>query len=493
MSKRIGIVGAGLGGLSAAIRLANVGFKVDVYEQNSSPGGKAAQFSKNGFRFDKGPSLLTMPFVIQELFRDSGEEINDYLNLKQLEIICKYFYPDGSVINAYSDMDKFGDEIELKTTDKKESLKKYLNYCKTIYDLTSDLFLYNSPAELSTFLNKKAFSTLLQINKIDPFRTMHQANSDFFSDSKLVQLFDRYATYNGSNPYKAPATLNIIQHVEYNLGSFIPVGGIYSITEALMKLALKKGVKFHFNCKVDEIIIEGKNAKGLKINNQFEKYDAVLSNVDVNTTFQKLIKNIQTRESLRYSKLPPSFSGLVFYWGINGTFPKLETHNIFFSENYRQEFEYLFFNKTIPLDPTIYVYISSKLNKQDAPDGCENWFVMVNAPYIHNQDWDAEIKTTRYNIIEKLSKYLQLDISKNILFEESLTPINIQNNTGSYLGSIYGIASNDKFSAFRRQSNKSRTIKNLYFCGGSAHPGGGIPLVILSGKISSELIKKDLA
>lgn len=493
MSKKIGIVGAGLGGLSASIRLANFGFDVDVYEQDSVPGGKASQFIRDGFRFDKGPSLLTMPFVLQELFRDSGEEINNYLTLNQLETICKYFYPDGSVINAYSDMDRFGDEIELNTTDKKESLKKYLSYCKSIYDLTSDLFLYNSPAELSTFLNKKAFSTLLQINKIDPFRTMHEANSEFFSDSKLVQLFDRYATYNGSNPYKAPATLNIIQHVEYNLGSFIPAGGIYSITNALFNLAQKKGVKFNFNSKVDEIVIEGKKAIGLTINGQFERYDAALSNVDVNTTFQKLIKNIKTRESIRYSKLPPSFSGLVFYWGINGTFPQLETHNIFFSKNYRQEFEYLFLNKTIPDDPTIYIYISSKLNKQDAPDDCENWFVMVNAPYIQNQDWDAEIKTARYRIIEKLNKFFQLDISKNILFEESLTPIDIQNNTGSYLGSIYGIASNDKFSAFKRQSNKSKTIKNLYFCGGSAHPGGGIPLVILSGKISSELIKKDLA
>lgn len=493
MNKRIGIIGAGLGGLSAAIRLANSGFEVDVYEQNSSPGGKASQFVKNGFRFDKGPSLLTMPFVLEELFNHCNENINDYLNLNRLKIICKYFFPDGSIINAYSDAEKFGNEIETKTADTKSSLKSYLNYCSTIYDLTSDLFLYSSPSQLSTFLNKKAFNTLLQIKKMDPFRSMHQANSSFFKDPKLVQLFDRYATYNGSNPYKAPATLNIIQHVEYNLGSFIPEGGIYSISNALYLLAQKKGVKFQFNSKVEEIIIKNKTAQGLKIDGNEISYDIVLSNVDVNTTFKYLIKGTQTKEAKRYSKLPPSFSGLVFYWGIDGTFDQLETHNIFFSKNYKQEFDYLFINKTIPDDPTIYIYISSKLNKQDAPAGKENWFVMVNAPYIDKQDWDTELNIARYKIIEKLNSFLKVDIAQNILFEEMLTPLDIQNNTGSYLGSIYGIASNDKLSAFRRQSNKSKSINKLFFCGGSAHPGGGIPLVILSGKIASELITKELS
>lgn len=493
MNKSIGIVGAGLGGLSAAIRLANSGFNVDVYEQNSFPGGKASQFVKDGFRFDKGPSLLTMPFVLEELFRDCWENINDYLSLNRLEIICKYFYPDGSIINAYSDSDKFGNEIEAKTIDTKSSLKRYLNYCSTIYDLTSELFLYNSPSQILTFLNKKAFKTLFQIKKIDPFRTMHQANSSFFKDPKLVQLFDRYATYNGSNPYKAPATLNIIQHVEYNLGSFIPEGGIYSISNSLYLLAQKKGVKFHFNAKVEEIIIINKSAHGLKVDGKEKVYDIILSNVDVNTTFKYLIKENHTKEAKRYSKLPPSFSGLVFYWGVDGTFEQLEAHNIFFSKNYQQEFDYLFINKTIPDDPTIYIYISSRLNKKDAPAGKENWFVMVNAPYIHKQDWDAELKIARYKIIEKINSFLKVDISKKILFEDMLTPLDIQNNTGSYLGSIYGIASNDKFSAFRRQSNKSKNINKLFFCGGSAHPGGGIPLVILSGKIASELIAKELS
>ena len=491
MKKKICIIGAGLGGLSAAIRLANKGFEVDLYEQNSTPGGKAGEIKERGYRFDTGPSLLTMPNVIKELFNECNENIDDYLTIQKLDLICRYFYSGKSTINAYSDLNKFGKEVDEKTQDNSDTLNKYLNYCKTIYDLAGDLFLTKDPSSVSTYLNSKALKTLLNIKKIDPFRTMNEANSSFFKDERLIQLFNRYGTYSGSNPYLAPATLNIISHVEYNQGSFIPVGGIYSITKALWKLAEKKGVNIFLNQKVDAIILENQEATGIRIGDNVKKYDKIISNVDVNFTFKYLIKNFDNRESKRYSKKRPSFSGLVFYWGIKKEFKELETHNILFSSDYRNEFEYLFINKTVPDDPTIYIYVSSKLNKNDAPAGKENWFVMVNAPYIHNQNWDAEVKVGRYNIIKKINKFLNTDIEKLIEFEKIMSPVDIQNKTGSYLGSIYGIASNDKFAAFMRQSNKSKTIKNLYFCGGSTHPGGGIPLVILSGKIVSDIIESE--
>lgn len=491
MKKKICVIGGGLGGLSASIRLANKGFEVDLYEQNSTAGGKAGEINESGYRFDTGPSLLTMPQVLDDLFSECNENLQDYLTINRLDLICKYFYPDKSIINAYSDVEKFGKEIDEKTSDSSEALNKYLNYCKTIYDLAGDLFLTKDPSSVSTYLNSKALKTLLNIRKIDPFRTMSEANESFFSDKRLVQLFNRYGTYSGSNPYLAPATLNIIPHVEYNQGSFIPENGIYSITQTLWKLGEKKGVNIFLNQKVDEIILENKEAKAVKINGAIVRYDKIVSNVDVNYTFKYLIKNFNSYESKRYSKKRPSFSGLVFYWGIKKEFSELETHNILFSKDYKNEFDDLFENKTIHNDPTLYIYISSKLNKDDAPAGKENWFVMVNAPYIYNQKWDVEVKIARYNIIKKINKFLNIDIEKLIEFEKFMSPVEIQNRTGSYLGSIYGIASNDKLAAFMRQSNKSKTIKNLYFCGGSAHPGGGIPLVILSGKIVSDIINSE--
>lgn len=491
MKTKICVIGGGLGGLSAAIRLANKGFKVDLYEQNEFVGGKAGEINYEGYRFDTGPSLLTMPEVIVDLFNECNENINDYLEFEKLEIICKYFYPDNTTINAYSDVKRFGEEIQNNTKDDSDALQNYLNYCKTIYNYAGELFLTKDISSQKTFFNLQSLKTLFNIHKIDPFRTMNEANKSFFTDEKLIQLFNRYATYNGSNPYLAPATLNIIPHVEYNMGSYLPKGGIYSIVKALIKLAEIKSVNIFNQHKVDEIITQNNKAVGIRINGQVKDYDKVISNVDVNSTFKYLIRYNDNREAIKYSKQTPSFSGLVFYWGINKIFPQLETHNIFFSSNYSKEFDDLFTNNIVHNDPTIYVYISSKLNKSDAPEGKENWFVMVNAPYIQNQNWDFEIRLARNSIINKINKFLDNDIEKFIEFEKVLSPIDIQNKTGSYLGSIYGIASNNRMSAFKRQPNKSKSIKNLFFCGGSAHPGGGIPLVILSGKIVADIISKE--
>ncbi len=489
--KKIAVIGAGLGGLSASIRLAVKGFKVDVFEQNSHPGGKASEITQNGFRFDAGPSLLTMPFVIEELFSETGRKMNDYLNLKKLDPLCRYFYDDGTIINAFSSAENFAGEIESNTHDKAADILKYLNYCNRIYDLTAGLFLFSSPSSIKTYLNKNAIKALFNLRQIDPFRTMHQANKNFFSDSKVIQLFDRYSTYSGSNPYKAPATLNIIPHVEFNMGGYLPEGGIYSITQALKNLAGEVGVNLYYNSKVSGIITKGRNVKGIKTEDDEIDYDAVISNVDVNYTYQKLIKNKSGKNNKYKAIGEPSLSGVVFYWGVKGIHSDLEVHNIIFSENYKKEFEDIFDNKSLPEDPTIYIYISSKHNPADAPGGFENWFVMVNAPFIENQNWEEEIKTARQRVISKINSVLHIDINKKIIFENILTPYDLKKKTGSYKGSIYGISSNSKTSAFKRHPNKSKKYKGLYFCGGSVHPGGGIPLVLLSGKLAAELMIND--
>ena len=488
--KRIAVIGAGLGGLSAAIRLANAGFDVDVFEQNDDAGGKAGSLVLNGFRFDTGPSLLTMPNVIKELFSECGESLQDYIHLKKLEVICKYFYPDGTIISAFSDVNLFGKEIERSVHENHKNLKNYFNYCKTIYDLTAELFLYKSPQQASTYLSMKAVSTLFQIKSIDPFRTVHQANSLFFRDKKIIQLFDRYATYNGSNPYLAPATLNIIPHVEYTMGSYIPQDGIFSISRALKQLAENKGVNFYFNSKVEKIEIKNNSVKGIVLEGKSHPYDVVLSNTDVLTTYKNLIDVNSKKVIDKFSKHDLSTSAIVFYWGIKGKHEKLEIHNILFSEDYKKEFDDLFTNKVIHDDPTIYIYISSKYKPSDAPKDCENWFVMINTPPNINQNWDEEVKRFKKIILEKIKNVLSIDIEGNIIGEKILTPVDLEKRTGSYRGSIYGISSNDRFAAFLRHPNFSKDIAGLYFCGGSVHPGGGIPLVILSGKIASDMIKK---
>lgn len=492
--KRVAVIGAGLGGLSAAIRLAANGYKVDLFEQNHKAGGKANEINEKGFRFDTGPSLLTMPFVIKELFENSGEKIEHHLELILLKNLCKYFYPDGTILNAYADTDKFAEEVSLNTLDSAQSVKQYLKYAEKIYDLTAGLFLFSDFSDRQNFYKPEALKTLFQINKIDPFRSMHKANKSFFKDSKTIQLFDRYATYNGSNPYKAPATLNIIQHVEYNLGGFILKGGVYSLVRALFQVAKKKGVNFFFNSKVSQILHDNSVVKGLFVNKNgiYEKkdYEVVITNADVNYTYKNLLNDTNSRPAKRYSKLEPSSSALVFYWGVKGKHNDLEIHNILFSENYRNEFKELFEKNICPEDPTVYIYISSKFNIDDAPVDHENWYVMINAPYVRNQNWELESEKSRKNIIKKINDMLGIDIENKIVFEKVLTPEMIEETTSSLKGSLYGISSNGKSAAFVRQKVRSKEYKGLYFCGGSVHPGGGIPLVILSGKLAAEAIIK---
>ncbi len=492
IDNKIAIVGAGLGGLAAAIRLAKNGYEVHIFEKNLQPGGKAGVISEGRFRFDTGPSLLTMPFILEELFQYAGEDIKNYLSVEKLNELCKYYFHDGSNLTAYSNLDKFADEINNKTSESYSNVRKYFDYCKNIYDLTADLFLYHIPKNIMNYFSLGALNTLLKINKIDPFRTMHEANSKFFKDEKVIQLFDRYATYSGSSPFLAPATLNIIPYVEFFLGGYFVKEGIYSIADSLFKVAKKIGVNFHFNSPVERIIIESNSIKGIIVNNEVLDFHRVVSNADISFTYNTLL-NKKPGQKNNTSGYEPSLSGLIFYLGIRGLYPGLGIHNILFSENYKKEFEDIFEAKICPEDPTVYIHISSKYKANDAPEGHENWFVMINTPHVENQDWEKEIERSRKNIIKKINKILKIDITNRIVSEKILTPQDIQKSSNSFKGSIYGISSNSKKNAFMRHPNTSSKVRELYFCGGSVHPGGGIPLVLLSGKNVSELIlKKDM-
>ena len=487
---KIGVIGAGLGGLSVAIRLAHKGYDVTVFEQSSTSGGKAGTLTLGNCRFDTGPSLITMIHVLEELFTDVQENISDYISLIKLPVICKYFYPDGTIINGFNSPALFAEEIEKTTLDSKDQILNYLNYCKNIYNLSSDLFLGKSFGEISTFTNTNAIKTLLNFSGLDVFRTMDRANRTFFKDEKTIQLFNRYATYNGSSPYKVPATLNIIQHVEYGLGAYSAKGGVRAIAEGLEQLALKKGVRFVFNSTVQRIDTLGNRLTGITANSQHHPFDKVVSNADVYFTYDKLLNDSVSPDAKRYKKLEPSTSALVFYWSVKGKRPELEAHNILFTSHYKEEFSFLFERGELYHDPTVYIYISSKFEPGDADENTENWFVMINVPNTNVLKSEIDISTVRKNIQKKINSALAISIENLITKEHIMTPADIEKNTNSKFGSIYGISSNSRNAAFMRQHNRSKHYKGLYFTGGSAHPGGGIPLVLLSGKITAELIEK---
>jgi phytoene desaturase len=279
--------------------------------------------------------------------------------------------------------------------------------------------------------------------------------------------------------------LTIIPHFEYAYGAWFPKGGMISITKALYDLAQLKGVKFQFNTPVEEILVDDRKAVGVRVGEKPYYFDRVISNMDVFYTYKKLLPGQKEPEQvLRQQK---STSALIFYWGIRKQFPQLDLHNIFFSDDYRTEFDYLE-SGTIFSDPTVYVNVTSKYCPEDAPEACENWFVMVNAPYNDGQDWDSLIAYTKANVLAKLSRILGADIASLIECQDVLDPRGIERRTSSHLGALYGTSSNDRMAAFFRHANFSRRISGLYFCGGSVHPGGGIPLALLSAKIVDEMI-----
>ena len=476
----VAVIGSGIAGLASAIRLANKGHRVTVFEKNNYPGGKIAQIKLGPYRFDTGPSLFTLPELVEELYKLSGVDIKKHFTYTKLQTICNYFYPDGSRLNFYHDRDKLFNEIRNNTSEDPSNLEKHLKKARDAYLISADVFIFNSLHKFSNYLSDPYKNILFKLHKLDFFRTMHRANRKLFRDKKIVQLFDRYATYNGSNPYKAPATLNIIAHLENNTGAFFPDKGMYAIADSLYRLAVDKGVNFSFNTMVDEIVIRDKRVTGLKIMNDTYYFDLIISDSDIRYLANTMMKH--PRKS-RINRQEPSSSALIYYWGVKNSFPELDIHNIIFSADHRTEFRKIFKERTLPDDPTIYIFISSKLVPEDAPAGCENWFVMVNAPPDTGQDWNSLVEKTRKNIISKINSTLTSDIENHIKFESYATPVNIEEKTLSTGGALYGNSSNSIFAAFLRHPNFLPRIKNLYFVGGSVHPGGGIPLCLASAGI----------
>ncbi len=484
--KKVAIIGAGMAGLSASIRLAKLGYEVSVYESNAHTGGKVAEITGNGFRFDAGPSLFTLPHLVDELSLLANQPSQNSFEYQKLNTICKYFYPDDTEFEASSNPNQFAQTLENVLGEDKKQILKFLDQSRILYDSTKDVFLESSLHKIKTFFSFKAIKALIHISLRDLLIPMAKRNIKTFKNPKTAQLFNRYATYNGSNPYKCPSLFNLIPHLEYNLGAYFPRGGMFAISKHLTKIAEDLGVKFMFNTQVEEILVLKNQAVGIKIGEERIQFDYVVSNSDIGFTYKNLLKGIKSPQKILNQ--PKSSSGLVFYWGIKGEFPNLDLHNIFFSSDYKAEFEAIFEQKIIPNDPTVYINISSKKNPNDAPEKHENWFLMINVPHNQGQDWEKLIAEARKNILHKISTTLMTDISKRIVFEKILSPIEIEKQTFSIQGALYGNSSNNPFSAFFRHANFSSKMKNLYFCGGSVHPGGGIPLSLLSGKIVSELI-----
>lgn len=487
--KKAIIVGAGIAGLAASVRLALAGYEVEVYERNPYPGGKLSQFELGDYRFDFGPSLFTMPQYVDDLFELAGENPRDHFNYHSLPTICHYWWQDGSQMNAPADTEALANSCANTFGVERQVILDFMAQAKKKYDSSGRIFLEKSLHKANTWLSLDVAKTMLQIPGLDLFNSMNSVHERDLKHPKLVQLFNRFATYNGSNPYKAPGLLSMIPHFEHHFGAYLPIGGMNDISQSVYELGKRLGVQYFLASEVARITTRAKQVTGIELaNGQQKTADLVVCNMDVFLAYDKLLPQLKRPE--RTLKQQKSTSAVIFYWGIGTAFDELGVHNILFTEDYKKEFAALEAGY-LHHDPTVYINISSKLVPSDAPKGKENWFVMINAPADNGQDWDKMKADLKKQAIAKIDSILMKERGQSIAdlieTERILGPADLEILTGSHQGALYGTSSNTPFAAFLRHPNFSRQVKNLYFLGGSVHPGGGVPLCLLSAKIVADL------
>lgn len=490
MSNPIVVIGAGIGGLSAAIHLAAAGRHVVIFEQNQNVGGKMGEYRQAGYRWDTGPSLITMRGVFEDLFQSAGRRMEDYLNLHPVEPLKRFFFPDGSKLDLSSDIPKTLSQVKRIDERDVEGYLSFLAYVARLYRIVSPVFIFDQPPKLNSLFKNSPFDVF----RFDGLHTMNQAIESYLHSPQLRQIMSMFATYVGASPYRAPATLNVIAHVELNQGLWHPVGGVYRIALAYTKLAEDLGVEIHTGGRVEGIHIIGNRVGGVILENEeFFEAEAVVANLDVATVYAELLpKEGRFRRLLaRLNSRQPSCSTYVLLLGVKKVHEELLQHNVFFSSDYRLEFEEIFKRRTLPEEPTLYVSISSKSSPDDAPAGRENWFVQVNVPPLNDlSDWEAGAENYAAHVLDLLSRR-GFNLRPHIEICRKITPLDLQRMTGAWRGALYGASSNSRWAAFRRPHNRAAGLKGLYFAGGTTHPGGGVPMVTQSGKVASQLLLED--
>lgn len=463
------VVGGGLGGLAAALRLRAAGARVTLVEKNPVCGGKAAEHRAAGFRWDTGPSLLTLPAVLADLFSACGERLEDHLTLERISPVCRYFWPDGSVLDE--------DEAFFQRPD----VADFLRYARGIWELSGEAFLTRPPEDWWKAFTPRNWPRLVHLPKVATRSTVASSVTKRFQDPRLRQLFQRFATYNGSDPFQAPATFNVIPYVEAAFGAWHPRGGIARLPEALARLAASHGVNIRTGTRVVRA-----DSGGIALDDGTTLHpDVVVGNGDVIRAHADWIRYPGwQQEAARLARPPRSLSGMVLLLGLHHRYPALAHHNIFFSTDYRREFQQLFTEKRPPQDATIYLSATARTHPDDAPPGGDNWFILVNAPAETTTiDWSQEGPAWEERILDRLEASGLTDLRGHITCRHRITPADFAERDLSTHGALYGWASHSPRTALFRPPLASSLHPRLFFVGGTTHPGGGIPLVLLSARM----------
>lgn len=481
-SKSVAVIGAGLGGISAAISLRQEGYEVDLYEKNGQIGGKLNQLKADGYTFDLGPSILTLPHIFDRLFDRSGKRMADYFSIRTIRPHWRNFFEDGSVINLFSDREQLDAELERVAPGSAGEVRTFLDYSAQQYDLILPGYF---EAGLDTARDFMRFYGLLNFRHFDFLHTMHRGVAKRICDPHVRDIFDFFIKYIGSSAYDAPGFMNCLPTIQFRHDLWYVDGGMYNIAKGLGRLMNELGVRVHLNCEVCRIDHQNRRVSGLEFTDgSTGAADIIVSNMEVIPAYKNLLNESGAYFKRLEKRLEPACSGLVLDLGLDCSYEQLAHHNFFFSGNQKEHFRSVFNKKELPLDPTIYLVAASRTDPTVAPEGCDCLKILPHIPYINDKNpyTREDYLALKERVIDRLERLGLTDLRSHIVCEHVWTPFDIQENYYSNRGSIYGVVSSRRKNFSFKGPGQSPLYENLFFTGGSVNPGGGMPMVVLCGQ-----------
>lgn len=492
-SPRVTVIGAGLGGISAAISLKAAGYDVEVFEKNSQIGGKLNVMEKDGFTFDLGPSIFTLPQFFQDLFERAGKKMEDYVQLDAVTPHWRNLFENKPTIDLYQEEDLMRRELDKLPGDPEahwREFKAFLTYGREQYDIVNDGYFDKGLDNLWEFISY--YKLKLLGGKIDYKNSMSESIHQRLSDPQLRMIFEYFIKYVGSSAMDSPGYMNLMPMIQFDYGLWYVRGGMYNLAKGLGKLMEEMGIPIHLNADVEAIEKAGKQVTGIRMTDgTVHSSDIIVSNMEVIPAYKKLL-NEPVSFTRKLEKFAPACSGIVLHIGTDKPFPQLAHHNFFYSEDQHKHFDTVFHKKQLPQDPTLYVVAPTRTDPSKAPEGCDNIKILPHIPPLEDGSdiTHEDYVALKDRCIDKMERCGLTGLRESIVVEDLLTPVDIERMYRSNRGSIYGVVTDWKLNYGFKAPKTSSRYKNLYFTGGSTNPGGGMPMVILSGQQCADRIIK---
>jgi diapolycopene oxygenase len=493
---RIAVIGSGLGGLAAAVTLAARGYQVEVFEKNPWLGGKAAVLQEEGFRFDMGPTILIRPSVLRRIFSEAGRRLEDYLDMVRLDPQWRCFFDDGLVLDLEDNLRAMAISLDRLKPGMGEGFLKFQELSEQLHTISNKFFFWRPVGSMRDTLDLKgAFSiaVLRDVMRMRLGQTVAGTIRDFIPDARVAQMLDHYTQYVGSSPDASPAILCAIGHMQSEEGIWYPMGGTRAVPEALVRLGRELGVVYRTSVEVERLLIDQGTVAGLVTTvGETHRFGAVVSNEDAVRTYRELVGGELARRFEKERSYEPACSGVVLYLGLKKRYEHLAHHCFVFSRDPQEEFHHIYDLGQPAPDPTCYLASTTRTEAATAPEGGDALYVLVHTPYLRPEhNWDEMFPKYRQVVLDKLKRTAGMpDLEERIVFERALTPVDIHNRYKVLNGAIYGLSSHGRWNGAFKPSNLRRDVDGLFLAGGAAHPGPGMPMVLMSGWIAADAVDR---